>query len=438
MIGAEGPGSPRLKGRFGANVGRLYAGQVAFSLIALAGSLLTARLLGPTGRGDLSILILLPTLFTVALEFGLESANSHLVAGKPEIRRSLQQAATAYACLIVLPGAALTALALQLLDFDSGSIIKAASAGGIAIGASVYVRSMAGLALGLNRVSLYNGSRLLLALSFPIPVSILAAFGDRSAVHFFYAWCLGTAAVAIVFALLLDACMPRLQIESIRQHVAVTLPIHLSNVSQFLLLRADQLLLFALAGSAAVGYYAVAVNIVEVLWYLPSVAGVVSLPLLSGDGSHAEKSEMLLYALRLSIWLAALGGALCALTAPLVVPLLFGPAFAPTVFPLEILLPGIVAGGVIRVGTAALIACGKLNHLLRVTLLALGVNILLAVLMIPFWGAAGAAAASTVSYMLLAALLLRAVTGAWSISMIACLRCPFTLAQMRRLVSRVA
>src|SRR4029079_13176046 len=135
-----------------------------------------------------------------------------------------------------------------------------------------YVRALAGLALGLGRVQLYNSSRLVLAGSFPGAVLCLALLGVRQPVPYFVAWALSSLAVGLFLAAAFRHEGATVDLEVGKRAAVVALPIHVANVGQFLLLRADQLLLFVIAGSPAVGYYAVAVNIAEVLWYLPAAA----------------------------------------------------------------------------------------------------------------------------------------------------------------------
>jgi O-antigen/teichoic acid export membrane protein len=403
---------------------KTFAGQLGFSALSFAGSLLTARLLGPSGRGELAILILVPSLFVAALELGQESTTSHLVARAQETRGAVHANAALY-CLVLTPLACvLVGGVLWLLDVVSGPILLAGIAGGVAVGAGIYIRVLSGLALGIGRVALYNTVRLLLAASLPVGVVLLALAGIQGAMPFFYAWCVGNLAVAALFALILTPLFarprPRLAIEQAK----IGLPIHVATLSQFLLLRADQLILFVLATSAAVGRYSIAVNIVEVLWYLPAAAGLVSIPFLSGSRTEDEKTAALLHALRLSLWLTAGGAVLVALVAPLLVPLVFGNAFRPAIWPLELLLPGIVMAGIVRVCSAALIAKRQTAPLWKITVVALTANLVFCFILIPPFAAAGAAVASSLAYALLGMLLLRKTVQCWALWTVDCVRLP--------------
>jgi O-antigen/teichoic acid export membrane protein len=248
---------------------------------------------------------------------------------------------------------------------------------------------------------------------------------------FFYAWCVGNlvvaALLAVIFARLFSAPRPLLAIEQAK----VGLPIHISNLGQFLLLRADQLILVVLATSAAVGRYSIAVNIAEVLWYLPAAAGLVSIPFLSSQRPTPEKKAALLHAIRLSLWLTAGGAVVVALVAPPLVPLVFGDAFRGSVWPLELLLPGIAMAGIARVSSAALIAKRQTRPLWRITLSSLLVNLVLCLGLIPPFAAAGAAVASSAAYGMLGVLLLRQTVKCWNLRAADCVRLPRRLTAQR-------
>jgi O-antigen/teichoic acid export membrane protein len=409
-----GDGSSQLA--FRAAILKTFVGQIGFSILGLTGSLLTARLLGPSGRGSLAILILVPSLFVTALEFGQESTASHLAARSPFTRGAIHANAALYAALLCVPGAVLVGFLLWPFHVVSGSLLGPAIGGGIMISAGVYLRSMSGVALGSDRVFLYNASRLLLAGSLPFAVGILALVGIRSSTAYFYASCCGSAAVALLLGLSFRRIFERPRRDVALEQFHVGLPIHVTNVAQFLLLRADQLILAALATEAAVGRYSVAVNIAEALWYLPAAAGLVSIPFLSGDRSVEDKLVALRHALSVSLWLPAAGALAAAALAPLLIPIVFGQNFANATWPLELLLPGIVAAGVVRVCSAALIARNQTSAMWKLTGMALAVNLVLNVLLIPPLGASGAAVSSSVAYAMLGFLLLHRTGAVWMLT----------------------
>jgi O-antigen/teichoic acid export membrane protein len=208
------------------------------------------------------------------------------------------------------------------------------------------------------------------------------------------------------------------------KQLRVGLPIHVSNVAQFLLLRADQLVLSVVAGATAVGMYSVSVNLVEALWMLPAAAGLASIPFLSGKAPEDQKQQAMMAATGISIWLTLIGAVFLGAVAPFLVPAVFGEGFAGAVLPLELLLPGIVAAALVRITTAALIAKKHTKPLVRYMLLALALNLGLNIALIPPFKASGAAMASSIAYTVLGIVLLREATRIWDVPVRGCLKPP--------------
>lgn len=409
---------------FKSTIVKTFAGQIGFALLGFVGALLSARLLGPVGRGHLTVLILIPSMLTVFLELGQEFTTSHLAAESRRGRRAIHGNAIAYTLLLFPVGLALSALGISLFTNVHGAILPLAIAGGVATALGTYLRFLSGLAMGTGQVTFYSMSRLLLAGSYPAALIVLAVLHHQTAYSFFYAWCASNVFVAGFFLMRFSDTLTWPSKAMAQTQIRVGLPIHISNVAQFLLLRADQLVLSVVAGAAAVGMYSVGVNLVEALWMLPAAAGLASIPFLSGDAPEDQKQRAMVSAIGISIWLTLIGAVFLGAVAPFLVPAVFGKSYSGAVLPLEILLPGIVAAALVRITTAALIAKKHTKPLVRYMLLALVLNLGLNVALIPPFAAAGAALASTIAYAALGVILLREATRIWSVPTVACLRPP--------------
>ena len=107
-------------------------------------------------------------------------------------------------------------------------------------------------------------------------------------------------------------------------------------------MRGGLLFLDAFRGAEAVGLYAVAARVGDLLLLMPNIATAVILAKLSGIGDAKERHAD---TVRLARWLTAGVAALSMIVVsagPVLVPLLFGPAFARSYTPLSLLLPGLV------------------------------------------------------------------------------------------------
>jgi O-antigen/teichoic acid export membrane protein len=396
----------------------ILASQVLFSAAAFATTVLAARALGVEGRGELALMILVPTLVIAALEFGQEFAGSHAGARAPSTRPQLNANAMVYAVVAALPiGLVLAAILLYVAVPTTASVMVAVIAAcGVAGG--VYLRAAAGLLLGAGRVRAYTSSRCTLSLSFLVIVTGLAVKSVDDPRPYLAAWSVSQVLTAVLLATLLRREIGRPRWAEGRKMAALAGPIHIANIGHVLLLRIDQLLLGALVGAGVVGYYAVAVNVVEIAWYLPAAFGLAALPFLSDQSVELEDKRRALVSAFVRSGAVSLGtvAVLCA-TAHLLIPVVFGQAFAPATTVLFFLAPGAVAASVIRIAWAALIAAGRTRSLIWAVSTGLAINVALNVAFIPLWEARGAAIASSLSYCYLGARLLRASYHTWGLEL---------------------
>jgi O-antigen/teichoic acid export membrane protein len=424
-------GTPRSPERtFTLGLLQVYAGRLGLAAFGFATSVITARTLGPGGRGELAILTAVPALLALALEFGQETTTSHLASRSAPDRARLHGNLALYAALSFVPAFILVALAFRFLLRIHGNTFLLAAAGAASVVATLYFYGASGMLLALGRLRIYNSARVLTTGGFFVAVVGLVAVDAGTPRRFFVAAVGSQLLVATILALSLRTLRGRPSRALAREQVRAGISVHASNLAQVMLYRADQLVLFAVVGAAAVGHYVVAVSVAEALWYLPTAAGALSVPYLSAPGPLAEKRRSLVHALRISLWMAVIGAGLVALAAPFALPLVFGPAFDHSIVPLEFLLPGITAASVAGTSIAALLAARRFRRMLVVTFAALGVNGVLMGLLIPGLDAAGAALASTGAYVLLGAAALRAATGVWEVPWQECLR-PFGMGMAR-------
>lgn len=117
---------------------------------------------------------------------------------------------------------------------------------------------------------------------------------------------------------------------------------YVGNIAQFLNYRLNIFLVAYFLDVAAVGFYVLAVGMAERLWMIPGSIGTVLFPRVAAiDKTQANQltpkvsRHTLFIVFMLSIVLLALARPL--------IQLLFGTAFLPSVEPLMVLLPGIVA-----------------------------------------------------------------------------------------------
>jgi len=193
-----------------------------------------------------------------------------------------------------------------------------------------------------------------------------------------------------------------------------------SNLAQFLNYRVDIWIVQHFTGAATLGLYALAANLATMLWMLPRATSTVLLPAIaaadSGTGFH-EAARLG----RLSLAVTLLGAVPLALSAPWWITLVYGGDFLGAAQPFALLLVGCVPFTVCVVQAAVLAGVDRQRVNLRASALGLVFTVVLDLALIPRYGIAGAAVASSVSYLVTTAVVLRAFAKAGSVPLAACL-----------------
>lgn len=170
------------------------------------------------------------------------------------------------------------------------------------------------------------------------------------------------------------------------------------NLVQFISYRLDIFLLAAWASSRETGIYALAVALGSVLWYLADAVGQVTYPRACSTLAEGQFPRIAIRATVAVISLTTVAGLVLAAASAYFVPKVFGVEFSGTVQALWLLLPGICLFTVPKIFGGVLVAAGREWSTSGTYGVAAVVTIVLDVLLIPRFGANGAAIASSVAY----------------------------------------
>ena len=163
----------------------------------------------------------------------------------------------------------------------------------------------------------------------------------------------------------------------------------------------DVLMLELFTTSETVGYYKAALVMAQFLWFVPKSVQAILIQSTADLWANDRIEEInsisskvtrytALISLLLAIGLAAL--------AQDVVPLYYGADFAPAVVPLLLLLPGTIGFAVARPLLAITHAKGAMGIMIGATGVSAGLNLVLNLILIPPFGMAGAAIATSIGY----------------------------------------
>lgn len=379
----------------------VYGGAVGGAVLSLVNVLVTARSLGPGGRGAVAFLTTAAVLTSSLAVLGVQQAVANLGARQPA--RTPDLAGTAAALAVLLGGAGALAVGLLVVLVPRAAVgsppwlLATVLAALPLLVLQVCLQQLVG---AHHRFGVLTASMLLPPFLNAAGNSVLALAGEFSVARAVGTWLAGQ----LVSTALLTRTVhrelggfSRPRLETAREALAFGVRSHLGRVLMLGNYRLDQWLLGAIAGSSPLGLYSAAVAWSEGLFLLPTAVASVQRPDLARS-TPSDAAQEAAQGFRLALTATApLMGALL-LVAPVLCVGLLGHDFDGAVLPLRVLAlgaPGIVA---LKVLGNALIAQGLALRESAATGAAFVTILGLDLALIPRWEGTGAAVASTVGY----------------------------------------
>jgi O-antigen/teichoic acid export membrane protein len=175
--------------------------------------------------------------------------------------------------------------------------------------------------------------------------------------------------------------------------------LHIGTIGVFLFSRIDQLMIGNWLSTEKLGYYAVAVTLAEFLWLLSFAVQTILYPKLSYL-SEKESQKIITQTCRTVFWLTVFGGIILAIFGKFAILIYAGKRFLPAFSPLLILIPGIVIHSVSNILGPLWVRKAWFFQLSGIALFVALLNIILNILFISQYGIQGAALASFISYLI--------------------------------------
>ncbi|MGT2749847.1 flippase [Streptococcus orisasini] len=188
---------------------------------------------------------------------------------------------------------------------------------------------------------------------------------------------------------------------NLKQHIKPCLTFFLLTVSTTIYLNVDTTLLGFIKGDHQVGYYTAAVKIKQILVSIVTSLGTVLLPRLSfyhEQERHAEFRTLVEKALSFVFVLAVPLTLFFILDAKESILFLSGNDFLPAVLPMQLIMPTVIFIGISNLmGIQILVPMQKETLVVVSTIIGALVDVLINIITIPLFGAAGAAFAGSIA-----------------------------------------
>ena len=380
-----------------------FATRATLFVVSAVTGILTARLMGPEGRGIYYLLVTYMGLLVLSGGFGLEASNVYYGAKSDVDRSSLFWNS-------VFSGAGLGILMiivgwLVYVSFPEpfrGLDTKVVHLALFSLPWTMVNLFLIELTLGLQDVIYYNflsavqrGSVLLfLVLLLPLWPQVYVAMAAHLGAQM-----VTTGIIVGYFARRrIITSRPRANWRLLAKALSYGVRSQIGNVLLFLNFRLAAFMINFFSDPAQVGVYSIAVILAESLWHVSSSAATVALPRISASQSLARSAMLASRSARLAVLSTAVLAVGMGLISPWVIDFLFGSDFQQAAPALAILLPGIVIFSLEYVLASYIAGRGYPQYVTLVAFIALLVAIGSNLWLVPRWGINGAALASTISY----------------------------------------
>lgn len=388
----------------------VFAAQMIVTVIGMGTGILTARVLGPRDRGLLQLLILLPTTLANFVKLGVPQANIYFIRRKGA---SPSAVVSNSLWLAILLGGACAAVCWVGRDWLLTRVIKEAPPITLPpvlillpfVLLQFYLQAVVAAEERFREYNLQNVAPTLFGF---IGMAVVLLWLRAGLVGAVITQTVIVAGVTVWLAIRVNRRAPiRLSWDNElgREMLGFGGKSYLQTLASTLHFRIDQYMIAYLLDPAAVGIYAVAVNLTNLLLKIPEATGTVLYPRLAAAGerdAHAATSRVC----RQTLFLTGAAGLGYALFGPLAIRVLYGARFTGAVRPMLLMLPGIVMIALYLILTRNFTSRNRQEVNIVAALVALVVNVGANWVLIPRYGIEGAAVSTAISYSAAALILL--------------------------------
>ena len=401
--GGEPDTPARRRSSFASTAAVTYGTNMAVAVLSLFNVLIVSRALGPSGRGAVVFLTAIGVLVSSLATFGVEEANANLAASHPKLRRSLATnsvlfAAIFGACAVV----ALTALIVAVPAIGGGSALGTrwlVFCGLPLMILGVYLKFLVQADFGF---ALTNLVWVVTPIANVTVNGALAIAGVLSVGTAVATWVAGEVLSTLILAWYVARRLQGFGRPSwpvARRTLNFGLRSHAGRILLLGNYRLDLWILGAVAGARELGLYSVAVAWSSSLFFLPTTLTAVQRPdLVRASPDDAVRRASVIF--RRTILLTVVPVIVMIVAAPFLCGTLMGQEFDDSVDDLRVLTLGVFGVVALKLLGNAITAQRKPG------LASIGIaagficTIVLDVVLIPRYGALGAAVASSIAYTL--------------------------------------
>ncbi|OOF56406.1 flippase [Rodentibacter genomosp. 2] len=384
----------------------VFVRQILVGVLQIVTLILIARGLGSEQMGLYTLAILLPTLFSQMITFGLQSVNIYAIG-----RKIVNERQALYVNLVLLTFISLlTVLVLAVgvhyfgVYFFKDMPVTLLYLSIASLLPQTFFTVLPSLVQAMQNFKWFN----ILCVAQPAMVFVISLIAvllsnQVESVLMAYVvshWLSFIILIRIIWKLIKIEIYPVFKF--LKEFIGYGVQSHFSNIITLLNYRSSLLILGYFTTPIVVGVYSVGMQLAEKLWLPSQAVSTVLLPRLSSklgeDNDAREVAKLTLDSARMTLLVTLLIGAAFAVLAPIVVDWLFGEDYNQAVYVVLFLLPGILAWTPSRILANDLAARGFAELNLKNSYWVFVINVALSLCLVPLFGLIGASLATTMAY----------------------------------------
>ncbi|TSJ45803.1 polysaccharide biosynthesis C-terminal domain-containing protein [Fluviicola chungangensis] len=374
--------------------------KIIIILFSLTISIVTARVLGPAKNGIISALLVYPSIFMSLGSLGIRQSTTYLL-GQNKFREDEIKTAITQIWIFTSICSLVICFILMKLFSKTGDQTLLVILALIPIPFTLFNTYNSGIFLGKNEIKKFNQINWI-----PSFVTLLLTF----LLIVLFKWDIGGYMLSliggpfIIFIILLFKnkfilyFSLKLNFKLLKAMLSLGLIYALSLLIMNLNYKFDVIMLEKLSNDYETGIYAKGANLTEFLWQIPMFLSTIVFARSAASKDGLGFSRKVAQLMRISFIFISIGSLVLWLFSGMFIVAIFGKQFSESVQVFNHLLPGIVLLTIYKVMNMDLAGKGKPWIAMVAMTPSLVINIVLNLFFIPWWGAKGAALASSVSY----------------------------------------
>ncbi len=376
---------------------KIYLGIIGF-LIAIV----TARTLGPVGRGIFSFLDNLIAISILFGNFGLGLANVYFLGKKKYSTQVIFWNSLFFGLflgvttsIIILAIESIFPSAFQNIPIKFIWLISLALPLFIATNIIWYIL------LGLGRIFTYNLTQIIVRTSFFFLLTIsllISPLIKMSVIILAFSSVIWFISLVPFFRKYIHFLKPTISLSVLKDSIRFGFISQLGTVFQFFIPRIGIFLINLLLYPAMVGFYSIALVVSETLNYSSYSLSTVLLPKTSGAEIQDSDPERLVQkSCRLNLFFVSLVGIIIIIFSPIIIKILFGIEFLESVNALRVLILGSIFGSCAWVLGSYILGRGFPRYFMTIFLVSFSAVVILNLIFVPIFGILGSAIAVLIS-----------------------------------------